>query len=239
MRSGRRSVIEQAPHQNVAFPSGGGQAHGYLATPESGSGPGLILIQEWWGLVDHIKHVADRFARQGFVVLAPDLFGGRIAHDGAEASRMLEALPESEAAAMLSGAVDFLLSSDAVSSSTVGAMGFCMGGGFVLALAAQQGERVSAAVPFYGVGQGIPDSYAGVRAAVQGHYGEHDAFYPAEQARAQEQQIRAESGSEAKFYFYDAGHAFANDENPAGNYAPDAAALAFARATEFLREHVA
>lgn len=232
-------MVDQTPHQNVTFPSGGGEAHGYLAMPESGSGPGLIVIQEWWGLVDHIRDVADRFAAQGFVALAPDLYGGRVTHDGAEAAEMMRALPEAQGAALLSGAVDHLLGLDAVTSSTVGAIGFCMGGGFVLALAAQQGERVSAAVPFYGVGQGVPDSYAGVRAKVQGHYAEQDSSYPVEKARQQEQQIREQSGAEVEFFYYDAGHAFANDENTAGNYDPDAAALALSRATEFLRRHVA
>ncbi|MCW4384947.1 dienelactone hydrolase family protein [Salinibacterium sp. SYSU T00001] len=232
-------MVEQAPHQNVTFPSGEREAYGYLAVPESGSGPGIILIQEWWGLVDHIKDVADRFAAEGFVVLAPDLYGGRVAHDGEEAAEMMAALPEAEAATMLAGALDYLLGLDAVTSRTVGAIGFCMGGGFVLALAAQQGERVSAAVPFYGVGQGVPSSYAGVRAAIQGHYGKNDTLYSVDKAKEQEQQIREESGADVEFFYYDAAHAFANDENPAGNYNADAAALALSRATEFLRRHVA
>ena len=67
--------------QNVTFPSNGGTAHGYLAVPESGSGPGLVVIQEWWGLTTHIKDVTDRFAAEGFVALAPDLYGGTTTHD--------------------------------------------------------------------------------------------------------------------------------------------------------------
>ncbi|WP_138417110.1 dienelactone hydrolase family protein [Sinomonas gamaensis] len=229
---------EQRPFQNVTFPSGGREAHGYLALPPSGSGPGVIVIQEWWGLVDHIRDVADRLAAEGFVALAPDLYGGRVAHDGAEAARIMKTLPEEEAARLLAGAVDYLLSLPEVTSSTVGAIGFCMGGGFVLQLAAQQGERISAAVPFYGVGQGVPNDFSGVRAAVQGHYGEHDRGYPAAEARKQEEQIRRESGAEVEFFFYDAGHAFANDSNPQGNYRPQAAKLAWERAVRFLKEKV-
>ena len=184
-------MASQTPHQNVSFPSEGQTAHGYLALPEGGKGPGVIVIQEWWGLTDHIRDVADRLAAEGFVALAPDLFGGAVAHDGAEAAEMMSKLPEEVGAKLLAGAVDYLLGQEAVTSSTVGTIGFCMGGGFVLALAAQQGEKISAAVPFYGVGQGVPDSYAGVRAKIQGHYANEDSSYPVEQAHAQEEQIRA------------------------------------------------
>src|SRR5919112_1934955 len=142
------------PRQNVTFASDGSSAHGYLATPASGRGPGVVVVQEWWGLDDHMAEVVDRLASEGFVALAPDLFGGRVAHDSDEAGRLMQQLPVEQAARDLGGAVDFLLQHEAVTSSTVGAVGFCMGGGFVLLLAAQQGEKVSAAVPFYGAGPG-------------------------------------------------------------------------------------
>jgi carboxymethylenebutenolidase len=232
------SLAEKTPHQNVSFASAGGEAHGYLALPESGQGPGVIVIQEWWGLADHIRNVADRLAAEGFVALAPDLYGGWITHDGKEAAKMMSKLPEEEGARLLAGAVDYLLASDAVTSSTVGAIGFCMGGGFVLALAAQQGERIGAAIPFYGVGQAVPDSYTGVRAVVQGHYGEQDSSYPAEKARAQEEQIRRESGAKVEFFYYDAPHAFHNDENPQGNYRPEEAKLAWERSVSCLKANV-
>ena len=86
--------MEQTPHQNVTFPSAGGQAHGYLALPEGGYGPGVVVVQEWWGLTGHIKDVADRLAAEGFVALAPDLYGGSITHDRDEAARMMARLPE-------------------------------------------------------------------------------------------------------------------------------------------------
>ncbi len=225
--------------QNVAFASNGQQAHGYLAVPESGAGPGVIVIQEWWGLTDHIAGIADRLAREGFVALAPDLFGGRVAHDADEAGQLMSELPEDRAARDLGGAVDFLLSRKAVTSSTVGAVGFCMGGGFVLLLAAQQGARVSAAVPFYGVGHAVPQTFSGVRAAVQGHYGELDDFYPVAAARQQEQQLREESGAEVEYFYYPAGHAFHNDEDLLGTHDPESAALAWSRTVAFLRSHIA
>ncbi|GAB3849775.1 dienelactone hydrolase family protein [Nesterenkonia populi] len=236
-------MAEKTPHQNITFPLPGSDVtdtgHGYLATPPSGSGPAVIVIQEWWGLTDHIKEVADRLAVEGFVALAPDLYGGWITHDGDEAGEMMSKLPAEEGAEQLAGAADFLLAHDTVTSKTVGAIGFCMGGGFVLALAAQQREKVSAAVPFYGVGQAVPESYAGVKAAVQGHYAKQDQMYPEEDARRQEAQIREESGAEVEFFYYDAGHAFHNDTNAIGTYDAEKAQLAWDRSVDFLRKKVA
>lgn len=226
------------PLQNVTFPSNGSTAHGYLARPESGSGPGVVVIQEWWGLTDHIASVTNRLAAAGFVALAPDLYGGRTTHDADEAGTIMMSLPVDEAARDLGGAVDHLLGLDEVTSSTVGAIGFCMGGGFVLRLAAQQGDRVSAAVPFYGVGPAVPQSFAGLTATVQGHYAENDGFFPVADARAQEQQIREESGADVEFFYYDAAHAFHNDENLIGTYDAEAAALAWDRAVTFLKEKI-
>ena len=227
--------MTENPLQNVSFPSNGGTAHGYLA---GSGGPGVIVIQEWWGLTDHIASIADRLAAEGFVALAPDLYGGRTTHDADEAGSMLMSLPVDEAARDLAGAVDYLLGLDTVTSSTVGAIGFCMGGAFVLRLAAQQGDKVSAAVPFYGVGPGAPDSYQGLTAKVQGHYAEQDGFYPVEEARKQEAVIREESGAEVEFFYYDAGHAFNNDENLIGTYDAGAAEQAWGRAVAFLTANV-
>lgn len=227
--------MTENPAQNTSFASNDGHAHGYLALPAAGRGPGVIVIQEWWGLTDHIVDIANRLAAAGFVALAPDLFGGRTTHDSDEAGRLMSQLPVEQAARDLAGAVDFLLAHEAVTSSKVGAVGFCMGGGFVLLLAAQQGDKIGAAVPFYGVGQGVPDQYAGLTAAVQGHYGESDDFYPAADARAQELQIRAQSGSDdIEFFFYPAGHAFHNDQDLLGTYDAENAKLAWQRTIDFL-----
>src|SRR5689334_13838695 len=126
--------MTENPLQNVSFPSNGHTAHGYLATPAGGSGPGVIVIQEWWGLTDHIASIADRLAAEGFVALAPDLYGGKTTHDADEAGTLMMALPVDQAARDLGGAVDYLLGLDACTSEGVGAIGFCMGGGFVLGL---------------------------------------------------------------------------------------------------------
>jgi len=234
-----RNVVhmpETSPiRQNTTFASGEGTAHGFLALPPSGSGAGVIVIQEWWGLTPYIAETAERLATAGFVALAPDLYGGTVTHDADEAGQLMSELPVDRAARDLAGAVDFLLASDAVTSGTVGAVGFCMGGGFVLQLAAQQGDRVSAAAPFYGVGPAVPDNYRGLSAAVLGHYGERDEFYPVAGARAQEAQIRDESGASVEFRYYDAGHAFHNDTNALGTYSPSDAAAAWEATLDFLR----
>jgi carboxymethylenebutenolidase len=231
-------MTEPNPRQNLTFASNGGQAHGYLAKPASGSGPGVIVVQEWWGLDDHMADIVDRFAAEGFVTLAPDLFGGRVAHDADTAGKYMSELPPEDAARDLGGAVDYLVADGSVTSSKVGVVGFCMGGAFALALAGQQGDRIGAAVAFYGVGS-IPNDFSGIVAPVQGHYGQRDEFYPVEQARAQEQQMNQQTQNSVEFHYYDAGHAFHNDKDKLGTYDADLAKLAWSRTVEFLRTNLA
>ena len=228
------------PRQNVEFPSNGGTAHGYLATPSSGSGPGVVMIQEWWGLTDHIADMADRFASEGFVVLAPDLYGGTVTHDADEAGELMGSLPVDRAARDLGGAVDFLLAHEAVTSTAVGAVGFCMGGGFVLLLASQQGDRVGAAVPFYGVGPGVDAAdLSGITAPVLGHFGGEDDFAPPSQVDDLEEQLSEQAQGPVTVLRYDgAGHAFANDRDPMGTYDADLAQQALGRTYDFLRERL-
>lgn len=225
------------PHQNVTFPSNGTTAHGYLALPESGKGPGLVVIQEWWGLTEHIVDVTDRFAAAGFVALAPDLYGGRTTHDAQRAARMMEELPVDRATRELSGAVDHLLAHDAVTSSSVGAVGFCMGGKFVLVLAAQQGDKVGAAVPFYGLPPIEETDFSGLTAPVLGHYGERDHTIGVEAVESIKAKITSDSNVTPTMHFYPAGHAFLNDRSPS-SYDQDAAGLAWDRTLEFLRIHL-
>jgi carboxymethylenebutenolidase len=239
-RDGMAAVTDN-PLQNVTFPSGGGSgadsgtAHGYLAVPASGSGPGVVVIQEWWGLTSHIADVTDRLAAEGFVALAPDLYGGSTTHDSDEAGQLMQELPVDGAARDLGGAVDFLLGHEAVTSQRVGAVGFCMGGGFVLVLAAQQGDRIGAAVPFYGVLKEDFPSFAGLTAPLLGHFGAQDEMADPESVRALAARIEAESGVAPQFHTYPAGHAFFNDENHLGTYDPEQAQLAWDRTCEFLR----
>ena len=224
--------------QNVRFPSGDGEAFGYLRMPESGSGPGVVVIQEWWGLTTHVASIVDRLAAAGFVALAPDLYGGPTTHDAAEAAELLKTLPVERAAGDLAGAVDHLVAMPEVTSSTVGAIGFCMGGGFVFALAARRPDLVSAAVPFYG----LPRDEAalpGIRAAVQGHFGLDDHSIPVDRVRSVFAALGERPGPEAsELHLYPAGHAFLNDENLIGTYDPECAQQAWSRAVRFLTDHV-
>ena len=133
----------------IEFPSNGGADQGYLAVPASGSGPGVVVIQEWWGLVDHIKDVCDRFAEAGFVALAPDLYHGRSTTEPDEAAKAMMALRMEQAARDMSGAVDEVQRRS--SGNAVGVIGFCMGGGLALVLATQRPDAVKAVVPCYGL----------------------------------------------------------------------------------------
>src|SRR5688500_18698493 len=110
----------------VQFASNGGKTDGYLAIPASGSGPAVVVIQEWWGLVDHIKDVCDRFAADGFVALAPDLFHGKTTKSPDEAGKLMMALRIDEAEKDLRGAVNYLLQHDFTASDSAGVVGFCM-----------------------------------------------------------------------------------------------------------------
>ncbi|GAA2298159.1 dienelactone hydrolase family protein [Streptomyces kunmingensis] len=222
-------------HQNVTFDSNGTPAHGYLALPPGGSGPAVIVIQEWWGLTDHIADVADRFAAEGYVALAPDLYGGNVAHDSDEAFRMMQDLPVERGVELLSGAVDHLLSLPEVTSGSVGAVGFCMGGGFVLYLAAKD-QRVSAAVPFYGVIQGEVPDFSQLKAKILGHYGARDEAIPVETLDGLRGAIKEQSGIDADFRVYPADHAFFNDGRPEV-HDPEASRQAWETTLEFLRSH--
>lgn len=222
--------------QNVTFPSAGSTAHGYLALPPSGEGPALIVIQEWWGLTDHIADVTDRLAREGFVALAPDLYGGNVAHDFQEARRLMQALPVERGVELLSGAVDYLLSRPEVTTDTIGSIGFCMGGGFVLYQAAVD-PRVTAAVPFYGVIRGELPDFSHLKAEILGHYAERDVTVPHESLEELRAIVPAQSGITPDIRVYPAQHAFFNDSHPEVYHA-ESAAKAWESTVEFLHKRL-
>src|ERR1700719_3611141 len=142
--------------ETVEFPSNGHTCSGYLATPTSGRGPGVVVIQEYWGLVPHIRDLCDRFAAEGFVALAPDLYHGKEAKEPDEAGKLLMALDLPEAARDMLGAGTWLAHSDRTAGDRVGIVGFCMGGALAI-FAATLSDVFAAVVPFY--------PYMGVTAA--------------------------------------------------------------------------
>ena len=129
---------------------------GISSSPPSGSGPGVLVIQEWWGLDSGIKEMADRLGAAGFVALAPDLYHGELAGhtEMDKAGRLMQSLPPDRAARDMSGAVDFLANHPAVASDGIGVMGFCMGGMLAFIIAANRPDTIKAVVPFYGFPQG-------------------------------------------------------------------------------------
>lgn len=218
----------------VSFKSNGSMGSGYLA---DGGGPGVIVIQEWWGLVPHIKAVADRFAADGFTALAPDLYRGEAATEPDEAGKLMMGLALDRAGKDLSGAVDFL--QQRTGKKKVGVVGYCMGGGLTLTLACQRPDAVAAAAPFYGVipwPEAQPD-WDAITAVVEGHYAEHDSFASPEAARALETDLR-KRGKAATFHIYPGtDHAFFNDDRP-DVFNAAAATTAWSRVTKLFRANL-
>ena len=224
--------------ETIEFASDGGHAHGYLAVPSGGPTDtvAVLVIQEWWGLVDQIMRTCDRFAEAGFTALAPDLYDGTAVPltEPDEAAKHMMALEMSTAARHLSGAVDELLRRTGASS--VGVVGFCMGGGLALVLATQRPDAVAAVVPAYGVipwPDAQPD-YGSMAAVVEGHVAALDSSFTPAAADALVAELAA-LGKSASFHTYPGvDHAFFNEDRPEV-YDPDAAALLWDRTVSFLR----
>ena len=223
---------------SVEFASNGSAASGYLALPSGGSGPGVIVIQEWWGLVDHIRDVCDRLAGEGFVALAPDLYHGEKTAEPDEAGKLMMELDIERAATDMAGAVNYLLGHESVVGDRLGAVGFCMGGGLVLVLSARNGDKIGATVPFYGVFKGETPDLSGITSPVLGHFGENDEMASPAKARELEDTIREQAGVEVTFHIYrGAGHAFYNDTRPEAHH-PAHAAKAWELTLQFLRANL-
>jgi carboxymethylenebutenolidase len=224
---------------NIEFASNGGTGQGYIAVPESGSAStaGIIVLQEWWGLVDQIKRTCDRFAAVGFTALAPDLYHGATVSldEPDEAAKEMMALTMDGAAKDLSGAVDELIRR--TGRREVGVIGFCMGGGLALVLATQRPDAVKAVVPAYGLipwPDARPD-YSRLDAAVLGHVAEEDDYFTPDSARELEAELRG-LGKAVEFHAYPgAGHAFFNEDRPEA-YHGESATLLWDRTVEFFRE---
>jgi carboxymethylenebutenolidase len=217
----------------IEFASSGEKLRGYLSLPARGRGPGVVVLQEWWGLVDHIREVCDRLAREGFVALAPDLYRGESTSDPSVAGRLMMDLAVPRAARDLEAAVTALVNHEAVNGGKVAALGFCMGGQLAL-YAASLTPRISAVVDCYGVHPNVRVEYAAIRAAVMGVFAERDAFVPPEAVHQLEADLRA-AGVRTDFtIFRGVDHAFLNDSRP-DVYDAEMAQRAWGRILSFLR----
>jgi carboxymethylenebutenolidase len=218
----------------VDFPSNGGTAQGYLAVPEGGTGIPVVVIQEYWGLVPHITDVCDRFAAQGFVALAPDLYHGETTTEPDEAGKLMMAMNIDQAARDMSGAVDKV--AEVAGTDRVGVTGFCMGGGLALVLATRRPDKVKAVVPWYGLipwPDAQPD-YSRLDAKVLGHYAADDEYFSPDKVEELQQTLH-DLGKDARLHVVPgADHAFFNDTRPEV-HAPEASQACWAETIEFLR----
>jgi carboxymethylenebutenolidase len=225
--------------ETVEFASNATTAGGYLARPDSGRGPGVVVVQEWWGLDPAIKATTDRLGAAGFVALAPDLFHGELAgHDEMDkAAHLMSTLPPDRAAKDMSGAVDFLTGHEAVTGDGVGVVGFCMGGMLAWLLAAGRPDQVKAVVAFYGFpsGETEPD-WVPMTARVRGHMAEHDDFFPPAGARALEAKLRAMGKDVVLTVHPGTGHAFMGPHNALGTLDEALAARLWPEVFAFLHD---
>jgi len=220
----------------IEFTANGRTAAGYLSRPTSPHGHGVLVIQEYWGLVDHIKDVADRCAAAGFVALAPDLYHGEQAKSPDDAGKLMMALNIAETAKDLRGAADALIARDDVRPKRVGIIGFCMGGQLALYGACEYPERIAAAVDFYGVHPKVTLRLDRLNAAVLAHFAERDHSTPPDKARELVRQVEA-AGKHIEAYYYNADHAFFNDTRPKV-YSRTDAEEAWKRTVDFLNRNL-
>jgi carboxymethylenebutenolidase len=223
---------------DIEFSTSAGTTPGYLAVPAGERGPATIVLQEWWGLDQHIRSICDRLAGEGFFALAPDLFRGETTTQPSEAEQKLMAMSMEQAEQDMCGAAEHLASQPGVEGSGVGTVGFCLGGGLSI-WAAATCPRITAAVSYYYVmPHGKPD-FTKIKGPVLGHFGTADEFIPLDASKELEAELRA-AGADVTFHYYEGnGHAFFNDDNRLGTYDAEAAELSWTRTVSFLREALA
>lgn len=221
--------------ERVNLNSNGTTTVGYLARPAK-AGPGIVVIQEWWGLVPHIEDLADRFARAGLVALAPDLFHGKTAKSPDEAGKLMMALRIDEAARDSAGAIEYLKADPGVTGSKVGIVGFCMGGALSL-FAACRNASVGACAVFYGGHPNVRPDLPSLQAPVIGFFAGRDTFVSPQVVAELDRQLDG-LGKRYEFHSYpEAQHAFFDDQRPEV-YDAAAAADAWARTLAFFRREL-
>ena len=222
----------------LEFKTSTGTAPGYLAAPASGHGPATIVLQEWWGVDDHIRSICDRLAEDGFFALAPDLYRGETTSEPSEAEQKMMAISMDQAEQDMCGAAQYLLALPGVEGDSVASVGFCLGGGLSIWAAATCPEIKAAVTYYYVMPHGKPDFHT-IDGPVLGHFGTADEFVPLAAAQALEAEL-SDAGVDVTFDYYDgAGHAFFNDTNRLGTYDAGQAQLSWERTVDFLHEALA
>ncbi|MGE5276927.1 MAG: dienelactone hydrolase family protein [Acidobacteriota bacterium] len=227
------AAFAASPGKMVSYPSGSETVSGYLAVPEgSGKKPAIVVIQEWWGVNDFVKQKVDHFAAEGYVALAPDLYRGKVATDADQAHQLMRGLPEDQALRDMKAAVASLRARPDVDPARIASIGWCMGGGYSLALAFAE-PTLAGAVVYYGRLVTDQTVIAGLKVPLLGNFGGRDQGISPDSVRAFADRARA-SGKSVDFKIYpDAGHAFASSRDPKVFRAEDAKD-ADARAEAFL-----
>ena len=220
----------------ISFTGNGGTHNGYLAGANAGGGPGVIVLQEWWGLVPHIKDVADRFAAAGFTALAPDLYNGETADGPDDAGRLMQALNVAETEKVLRGAVETLLAHESCTSAKVGVIGYCMGGQLAL-LAGALNSQVGAVVDYYGVHPAVSVDFSNLNAPILGVFAEKDEFVGPEAVAGLEAAIRKVGKKITTHSYKGVDHAFFNDTRP-DVYNAEAAKDAWAKTLAFFSDNL-
>ncbi len=219
---------------SISFPRSDGEScPGYLATPSDEDAPGLVVIQEWWGVNGQIKKTADRFAAAGFRVLVPDLYRGRIAGDGDEASHMMDNLDWAGAVSDIAGAVAYLKTG----GQKVGVVGFCMGGALTI-LAGINVPAADAIVCFYGIPPAEAADPQKITMPMLCHFATEDDWCDAPASEGLETSLKAGNVEYELFRYPGTQHAFFNEARPEV-FNADAAELAFDRSLDFFKSKLA
>jgi carboxymethylenebutenolidase len=222
--------------QRVEFPSNGHTCQGHFAAPATGTGPAVVVIQEWWGLVPHIENLVDRFAAEGFAAVAPDLYHGKTTKSPDDAGKMLMELDIERAEREIAGAADYVLGRPECSSPKFGVVGFCMGGALAQ-FEATRNPKCGAAASFYGGFKKVPLEWDSLTAPLLLIYGENDRGVPAAQGVELQKKLRAMGKMVDVAIYPGADHAFFNDTRPEV-YNADAAADAWRRTIELFRRNL-
>ena len=227
------SALSASTSKTVSYKSGEDNVTGVLYAPDGkGPFPGIVVIHEWWGLNDWVKEQAAKLADQGYVALAVDLYRGKVATTPDEAHEIMRGVPEDRAQRDLHAAVEFLKAQSNVNKDRIGAIGWCMGGGYALDVALLE-PSLRADVINYGHLATDPGSIAKIHAAVLGIFGGQDRGIPVDDVKKFEQALKQQGNKVEIVVYPDAGHAFENPNNKTG-YRADDAADAWKRTVTFL-----